>query len=96
MPAKKSTGLAALHQVEVDRVALAKREREAREAAALEVGHAVLGAVGSSFTLDELTQLLKAARQVGYGAAVEALGGTPKARAKRSNGAAEEADRAAV
>lgn len=96
MPAKKCTGLAALLQVERDRVALAKREQDAREAAAREVGHAVLEAVGSSITLDELTQLLKAASQVGYGASVAALGGTPKARAKRSNGAVAEASHAAV
>lgn len=92
MPVKKPAGMALLLQVEADRAALAERERAARAAAAVEIGEAVLDAVGPGFILAELTALLRSVQRVGFSAAMQTLGATAPAgkplRAGIVNGAA--------
>lgn len=88
MPAKKSTGLAVLLQIESDRAVLARREKEVRETAAIEVGEAVLDVVGSSFSLTEISSLMKAVRDRGYTATMAALGCGAVLKPRAGNGAA--------
>lgn len=84
VPARKPTGLAALHQIEADRAALARREKAVREAAALEIGCAVLDAVGSDIMLDQISAVLKAAKHLGYGPALVAMGATSNVKHSRA------------